>query len=249
MSQHDPDTPAIDVRGISKRFGSVDALLDVTLAVMPREVVGLLGPNGAGKSTLTRILATTVLPDAGVATVCGIDVVAEPARARHVLGVSLSDERSWYWRLSGRQNLRFFAALYGYGRKQSAERVSELLHRFDLDAAADRRFDGYSAGMKSKLSLARALLPDPPVLLLDEPTRSLDPIAAAEFRKIIVQLVEEHDKAVLLATHNLEEAALLSNRVAVLAGGRVVESTSARSSAETLALLLRAATRPEHVKS
>ena len=184
-------TPAIHARGLTKRFGPVTALDGVDLDVGGGEVVALLGANGAGKSTLLRILSTTVLPDEGVAWVAGNDVVAEPLAARRALGVALGDERSWYWRLSGRQNLEFFAVLYGIRRKEARRRVQELLGEVGLNHAADRRFDGYSAGMRARLSLARALVASPPVILLDELTRSLDPVAVSDFRTQVRRLASE----------------------------------------------------------
>lgn len=209
------------IRDVAKRFGRVQALDGVSLTVAPGEIVALLGPNGAGKSTLMRIIATTVLPDSGQVFVQGRDAIAHPADARRALGIALGDERSWYWRLSGRRNLEFFAALYGFARRPAAERVTDLLEKVGLTAAADLRFDGYSTGMKMRLSLARALLPSPPVLLLDEPTRSLDPVAAASFRAQVIELRRERNIAVLYTTHDLHEAAAIASRVVVLARGQV----------------------------
>lgn len=230
--------PVIEMCGVAKRFGHTVALDHVDLTVGPGELVALLGPNGAGKSTLTRILATIVLPDIGTAKVCGHDVVSQSARVRRSIGVTLSEERSWYWRLSGRRNLEFFAALYGFNRRDAAERSAALLHQLDLSEAADRRFDGYSAGMKARLSLARALLPDPPVLLLDEPTRSLDPVATAVFREVLRDLVQKQHKAVLLTTHDLHEAANLATRIVFLVKGRISNTAAGDTSAETLEKLL-----------
>jgi ABC-2 type transport system ATP-binding protein len=214
-------TDGISIRGITKRFRSVQALAGIDLDVARGEIVALLGPNGAGKSTLMRILATTVRPDGGSARVGGHDVVTQSAAARRSFGLALGDERSWYWRLSGRQNLEFFAALYGLPRRSAAAVIAELLAEVGLAEAADRRFDGYSTGMRTRLSLARALLPDPPVLLLDEPSRSLDPVAAAAFRQRVVALGRDRRMAILYATHDLHEAAAIASRVVVLAAGRV----------------------------
>ncbi len=211
----------IAIRGLAKRFRSVQALAGVDLDVDRGEIIALLGPNGAGKSTLIRILATTVLPDSGTARIGGFDIVAQSAAARRSFGLALGDERSWYWRLSGRQNLAFFASLYGLSRLDGANRVDQLLSDVGLSEAADRRFDGYSTGMRMRLSLARALLPDPPVLLLDEPTRSLDPVAAVAFRQRVVGLGRERTIAILYATHDLHEASAIATRVVVLAAGQV----------------------------
>jgi ABC-type multidrug transport system ATPase subunit len=211
----------IHVRGLRKRFAGVQALDGIDLDVEPGQVVALLGPNGAGKSTLIRILGTAVLPDEGQATIAGHDVVADSRAARRSCGLMLSDERSWYWRLSGRQNLQFFAALYGYRRDHARTRAAELLDQFGLTDAADRPFGSYSAGMRARLSLGRSLLPDPAVLLLDEPARNLDPVASARFREAVRRLAADRGVAVLFATHDLHEAADLASRVVALDGGRV----------------------------
>ena len=213
--------PAIHARGLAKRFGQVTALDGVDLDVAAGEVVALLGPNGAGKSTLLRVLSTTVLPDHGRACVDGHDVVEDPLGARQALGVALGDERSWYWRLTGRANLEFFAVMYGMRRRDARRRVEELLCEVGLSDAADRRFDGYSAGMRARLSLARAMVASPPVLLLDEPTRSLDPVAASEFRGHVRRLAGDQRRAVLFTTHDLHEAADTASRVLGLVAGRV----------------------------
>lgn len=151
----------------------------------------------------------------------GHDVVADPAAVRRVVGVSLGDERSWYWRLSGRRNLEFFAVLHGLNRAEAKSRAHELLDEVDLSEAADRRFDGYSSGMRARLSLARALLNRPSILLLDEPTRNLDPLASVVFRETVLRLVHEHRSSVLFATHDLHEAAGLADRVIGLDRGRI----------------------------
>jgi ABC-2 type transport system ATP-binding protein len=216
----------------------VRALADVDLEVGRGEIVALLGENGAGKSTLIRILATTVLPDAGEVTLMGHDVVSAPASARAALGLMLGNERSWYWRLSGRRNLEFFGALYGLRRKAAAANAAELLELVGLDASADRRVSDYSSGMRARLSLARALLREPPVILLDEPSQSLDPVAAAGFRDLITHAARERDSAVLLATHNLHEAAEVATHVVVLAHGKVTDTLSGGSAADLESVML-----------
>jgi ABC-2 type transport system ATP-binding protein len=218
----------IRIREIRKRFRDVQALDGVSLDVEPGEVVALLGPNGAGKSTLIRILGTTVLPDSGSATVAGRDVVRDPMAARRSLGVMIGDERSHYWRISGRRNLAFFAALVGLPRREAEARAAVLLDAVGLSDAADRRVLGYSSGMRARLSLARALLGDPPLLLLDEPTRNLDPLAAAGFRESASRLAGERRTGILFATHDLHEAVAMSTRILVLAAGRIVLEEQAR---------------------
>ncbi|MFQ5664058.1 MAG: ABC transporter ATP-binding protein [Terriglobia bacterium] len=232
-------TPAITVQAVSKKFrddhgllgwrrrGSaarrIVALNGITLEVASGEVFGLVGPNGAGKTTLLKILATLVLPDQGAARVGGFDVVREPRETRRRLGVMLEVERSFYARLSGRQNLEFFAALYALDGPPVQKRIAEVLERVGLAEVADRRFVKYSVGMQHRLGLSRALLPEPPVLLLDEPTRSLDPMTAVEFRRLLRdQLAHRQGKTILLASHSLAEVEQLCDRLAVLDRGEIV---------------------------
>lgn len=213
--------PAIEICGVGKRFGDLVALDQIDLEVRGGEIVALVGPNGAGKSTLLRILGTAVLPDSGTASIAGFDVVTSSADARRSLGFLLADERSWYWRLTGRHNLEFFGALHGFRRRAAAARADQLLEGFGLSSAADRPFGEYSSGMRLRLSLARALLAEPPVLLFDEPTRSLDPIATKHFRDLALATANDRGSAVLIATHDLHEAATLASTVAVLDRGRI----------------------------
>jgi ABC-2 type transport system ATP-binding protein len=199
------------------------ALQAVSLEVSAGSIVGLLGPNGAGKTTLLKILAGLILPTAGTARVGGWDTRADERKVKGALGLMTSDERSFYWRLTGRQNLRFFGSLHGLHGRTLEERIRYLLHRLELEEPADKPFGDYSSGMKQRLAMARALLHDPPVLLLDEPTRSLDPISAKHLRRFIAdELHGREGKALLLATHNLPEAEQLCERVAVLSGGRIL---------------------------
>jgi ABC-2 type transport system ATP-binding protein len=199
----------------------VHALRGVDLHVKTGEIFGLLGPNGAGKTTLLKILSCLVLPDAGRAELHGCDVRQEN-KVKFRLGLVHSDERSFYWRLSGRDNLRFFARLYDVPGKRIDSRIDELLRKVDLTEAAPRRFSDYSSGMKQRLAIARALLHDPPILLMDEPTRSLDPAASLSLRALIRDELKGRDgKTVLLATHNLREAEALCDRIAILVSGTV----------------------------
>lgn len=216
------DAEGIKVRGLVKRFGTVTALDGLDIDVARGEIVSLLGPNGAGKSTLLRILGTIVLPDAGSASVCGVDVTEDPLAARRKIGLMIGDERSFYWRVTGRRNLTFFAALHGMRRRQALARAAELLEVVGLTEAADRPVRAYSSGMRARLSLARALLGRAPLLLLDEPTQNLDPLAASRFRDTAISLAGEQGAGILLATHDLHEAVAISTRIVVLAGGRSV---------------------------
>ena len=202
---------------------SVCALSDVSCEVRGGEFFGLLGENGAGKTTLFKILATLVLPDAGSATVSGFDVLRTPHRVREVLAPVIADERSLNWRLSARENMRLFASLHDLRGAEATRRIDELLALVDLVEAADRQVSGFSSGMKQRLLVARTLLAKPSVLLLDEPTRSLDPISARSFRRFLREDVAlAHGCTVLLATHNAEEAFELCDRVGVLHKGRLV---------------------------
>jgi ABC-2 type transport system ATP-binding protein len=210
-----------------RRAERVTALRDISLETRAGEIYGLLGPNGAGKTTLLKILAGLVLPSAGRALVGGVDVARDDRAVKRSIGFVTSDERSFYWRLTGRENLDFFARLYGL-RSSEARRVSsELLDVMDMASIADRSFMSYSTGMKQRLAIARALLHDPPILCLDEPTRSLDPIAAKHLRRFVIdRLNRERGKTVLLATHNLQEAEEMCGRLVVLDRGRVLRQGS-----------------------
>jgi len=199
------------------------ALRDVSLEVPEGAIFGLLGSNGAGKTTLLKILSCLILPTGGTVRVGGHDLQRNNGSIQRVLGFVSSDERSFYWRLTGRQNLRFFGSLYQLHGKALSERIAYLLDRLELGEQADKPFGDYSSGMKQRLAMARALLHDPPILLLDEPTRSLDPISAKHLRRFIVEELNGREKKTLfLATHNLQEAEQLCHRVAVLSKGRVL---------------------------
>jgi ABC-2 type transport system ATP-binding protein len=236
--------PAVRLRNVSKRFALrrpwaevirrpaarsyAVALADVSLEVGPGEFFGLLGPNGAGKTTLFKVLSTLVLPDAGSAQVDGHDVVRRPGAVRQVLAPVIADERSLLWRLSARENLRLYAVLLQLPRGKRAPRVAEMLDVVGLTDAAERHVGGYSTGMKRRLLIARALLARPKVLLLDEPTASLDPLSARRFRQFLREEVAgRHGCAVMLATHQTEEALELCDRLAVLDRGRLLATGTA----------------------
>lgn len=205
------------------RAERIHALRGVSFHVREGDIFGLLGPNGAGKTTLLKILSCLVLPDRGRALIGGVDTTQEQ-RVKPQIGLVHSDERSFYWRLSGRENLRFFAELYDVPRTRIEGRIDELLARVDMAEAADRRFADYSSGMKQRLAITRALLHDPPILLMDEPTRSLDPASALALRQFILEELKRKDgKTILLATHNLREAEAICDQVAILIQGQVRE--------------------------
>ena len=208
-----------------KKPKRVEALNGVSLRVGSGEVFGLLGPNGAGKTTLIKILATLILPDGGDARICGYDLCNQPQRVRRMIGLINTSERSFYWRLTGRQNLKFFAALSNLSDSSGKKRVEKLLDMVGLNEKADTAFMKYSTGQQQRLALARALLSDPQVLLMDEPTRSLDPMAASEFRRFTrKELVGEQGKTVLWCTHNLKEAEEVCDRLAIIHKGKVIAS-------------------------
>jgi len=205
----------------------ITALAGVSLDIHPGEVFGILGPNGAGKTTLLKILAGLVVPTGGTATVGGLDVRHHDRAVRRLIGFASSDERSFYWRLSGRENLEFFARLYGLHGRDAGRRTAALIGDLDLGGDASRPFMDLSSGMKQRFIIARALLHDPPIVCLDEPTRSLDPIAAKHVRALIsATLRGRSGKTILLATHNLQEAEQICDRVVVLDHGRVLRQGS-----------------------
>jgi len=209
------------------RAESVVGLRDVNLVIPRGAIYGILGPNGAGKTTFLKVLSGLILPTTGRVAVEGYDVATDDRRVRERIGFVTADERSFYWRLSGYENLLFFARLYGFDAAGARRRVDELAAAMEIAEFAGRQFMGYSTGMRQRLAICRALLHDPPVICLDEPTRSLDPIAAKHLRQFIAaRLHADARKTVLLATHNLVEAEELCDRVAILAQGRVVRQGS-----------------------
>jgi ABC-2 type transport system ATP-binding protein len=198
----------------------VAAVQDVNLAVTPGETFGLLGPNGAGKTTLVKMLCTLILPSAGGAQIAGHSL-DQAAAIRAAVGLVVTDERSFYWRLTGRQNLDFFAALYGLHGSTARQRVAEVLSAVEMTGRAEDQFSHYSTGMRQRLAMARSLLHRPQILFLDEPTRSLDPKAQARLHRLLLQLASERGVTIFLITHDLSEAEKLCRRVAVMHEGRV----------------------------
>ena len=206
------------------RKPSAEALRDVSFDVQEGEIFGLIGPNGAGKTSLTKIIATLVQPTTGTVTVKGYDSVRESAEVRRVIGLAAAEERSFYWRLTLEQNLMFFARLYSIPKRKALARVSELLAQLDLENSARQRFGQLSTGNKQRMAIARVLLNEPPILLLDEPTRSLDPLAAARMRLFIGSLAKKDPPVtILLTSHNLNEIEELCRRIAIISHGRIRE--------------------------
>jgi ABC-2 type transport system ATP-binding protein len=231
--------PIVEIRSLEKRYvirrgwkqtlrtpaaRDIRLALDgVDLSVSRGECFGVLGQNGAGKSTLFKILATLVLPDSGVAKVGGFDVTREAAQVRRMLIPVIPAERSLYWRVSAEENLRLYASLYGLDRATARRRIAEVLALVGLEDAGRKQVGLYSSGMKQRLLIGRALLGRPDVLLLDEPTRSLDPISAREFRAFLRRQVRDSQgTTILLATHDHQEVTELCDRVAVLDRGRLL---------------------------
>lgn len=238
------EAPVLVVEELSKRFfqprpwrevlrapfarRETTALSQVSLAVGAGEFFGLLGANGAGKTTLMKIIATLIRPDQGRVRVGGYEVTTHGGQVRALVALSLATERGLYWRLSGRENLRLFAALHAIPRDEVPGRVQESLRDVGLEEPADRMVREYSSGMVQRLLIARALLSYPRLLLLDEPTRSLDPVAAREFRRFLRdELSTRRQCAVVLATHDADEAFNLCQRVAILDRGAIVAAGSA----------------------
>lgn len=233
------ETPAVQIANLTKYFPvqrgwaelvrepfrrqTVPALLDTSIRVAAGSCHGILGPNGAGKTTLFRILATLVEADAGEATVMGHDVGRDGAAVRAALGHVIPNERSLYWRLSGLENLVLFGSLYGLAGRQATSRIEQVMSVVGLEPSDGRLVAVYSSGMRQRLLIARALLNRPRVLLLDEPTRSLDPVSARNFRTFLQQeVIGREGCTVLLATHDPEDVHELCDRVAVLNVGEVL---------------------------
>lgn len=215
----------IETNSLTKEFirrrGSTLAVNNVNLRVEDGEIFGLLGPNGAGKTTLIKTLCCLILPTKGRAKVAGFDILENEDEVKASIGLVSGDERSFYLRLTGRQNLHFFASLYNLSPKEAKMRIKELLDYLDI-TEADRRFQECSTGMKQRLAIARSLLNNPRVIFMDEPTKSLDPLVALNLRKFIKQkLVGEQKKTVFFSTHNLKEAYELSDRLALMDRGEI----------------------------
>jgi ABC-2 type transport system ATP-binding protein len=202
---------------------TVPALRGISFQVRPGEILALVGANGAGKSTLLRVLTTLLLPTRGRAEVCGFDVARDPAKVRLQIGYHTGADNCFYSRLSGRENLELFAVLNNLSRADASQRIAELTDLFGLGPLLDHQLRTLSTGSIHRLGLARAMLHRPSVLFLDEPTRSLDPLAAADFRRFLVQrIVGDLGATVLFASHTLAEVDQLANQVAVLDRGRLL---------------------------
>jgi sodium transport system ATP-binding protein len=218
--------PAVELDALTKHFGTTCVVDSVSLRVQPGEVVGLLGPNGAGKTTTLRMLAGLISPTKGSARVCGIDVAADALSARRKLGF-LTTSTALYDRLTVREILRIFGELQGLDRDRLRQRIETLTAELELASFLDQRCGTLSSGQKQRASIARAVIHDPAVYVLDEPTAALDPLASSAILEL-VKSARERNKAVLFSTHRMEEAEFLCDRLAFLRHGKVVaEGTAA----------------------
>lgn len=210
----------IEVERLTKDFDGFRAVDNITLSVPPGKVLAMLGPNGAGKTTTVRMMTSILAPSSGKAIIAGYDVVKQPEMVRASVGV-LTEQHGLYERMKAVEYLEFFGEVYHIPRKISHERALQLMERFGLSFALDKRLGEYSKGMKQKLALVRALLHNPPVLLLDEPTSAMDPLSAKQVRDAIIEL--QHDqRTFLITTHNLTEAQMLADSIAIIRRGRII---------------------------
>ena len=231
------NAPMVRVRGLTKVFsherrfgqilrgesaGSTTAVDDVSFDIADGEVFGLVGPNGAGKTTLLRMLGTLIVPSSGQASVAGFEVCLEAAQVRQCIGMVASNERSFFWRLTGWQNLRFFADLYHLDTRRAEHWIGELLELLDLSAIANQRFESYSTGTKQRFAIARGLLHRPQVLFMDEPTKGVDPKSSADIIALIRErVVNRARQTVIITSHNLREIEQLCQRTLIMEHGRV----------------------------
>lgn len=198
------------------------ALTNVSLDIQSGDRIALMGPNGAGKTTLLKLIGGLLFPTEGEIIVNGFNTFRDNHSARKLIGFVFNEERSFFWRLSGRQNLEFFGALDNLSGKHLHERIQHMIHLVGLEHAADRPVSAYSSGMKQRLALARVLMADPEVLILDEPTRALDPVACDEMVDLILADIHQSlKKTLLIATHRPEEAMTLCNKVMVISNGHL----------------------------
>ncbi len=218
------ETDAIVVREVGKTFaGKRSSIIEsATFTVRRSTVFGIVGANGAGKTTLLKMLATLTIPSYGEIAIDGVDARREPQRVRRLIGVALADDRSFYYRLSGRQNLEFFGNLAGLRGRALTSRIDTVVGQVDLAESIDRHYATYSTGMRHRLVMARALLGDAPILILDEPTRAVDPAHAMEMRSLVRdELCHAAGKTVVIATNSLEEAWSTCDRIGVIRDGRI----------------------------
>jgi sodium transport system ATP-binding protein len=210
----------IEARSLSKRFGSISAVDNVSFVARDGEITGLLGPNGAGKSTCLRMLYGVVTPDAGHASIDGLDIRGETSKARAHLGV-LPHAAGLYNNLSARENIAYFGALQGLDRRRLRQRTAQLAEALGMQPFIDRRVKGFSQGQRIKVALARALVHDPGNLMLDEPTNGLDVMAIRNLRDML-QKLKSQGRCILFSSHVMQEVAALCDRVVIIGQGRVL---------------------------
>jgi ABC-2 type transport system ATP-binding protein len=221
-----PDEPImIEAARLSKTFGSFVAVNDVSLRVKAGGVLALLGPNGAGKTTTVRMLSGILVPTVGQARIAGLDVVTHAAEIRGRVGV-LSELPGLYLRSTAREYLDFFGSVYGLPKADRQARITDLMTQFEMSEVLDRRLNEFSKGMKQKLALIRTMLHDPDVLLLDEPTSAMDPQSARLVHDTLVQLRDQHRRSIVLCTHNLIEAEMMADHIAIIRRGQIVAEGS-----------------------
>ncbi len=207
----------------SRKTVSVNAIDNLNFEIKRGELFGLLGPNGAGKTTLVKMLCTLLPPDKGTALINGYDVVKQQMQVKRSLGTLFSvGERGFFWRLNGYRNLEFFAAIYNVPRQKRQKRIMEVMRLVGLENNALQLYQKYSGGMKRKLALARTLLADPPIIMLDEPTTGLDAISSRNIRDFVKTAVQEKGKTVLYTTHYIEEAAQICTKIGILKQGKII---------------------------
>lgn len=211
----------IETHELTKYFGEFRAVDNMTLQVESGEVMAMLGPNGAGKTTTVRMMTSILNPSSGWAKVAGYSVIDHPEQVRANVGV-LTEQHGLYERMRGLEYLDFFGRIYHLSPQERNKRARGLMERFGLGDSLDKRLGEYSKGMKQKLALVRAMLHNPPVLLLDEPTSAMDPMSAKQVRDAIIELQRDEHRTFLITTHNLTEAQILADRIAIIRHGRII---------------------------
>lgn len=214
------DGMMIETSELTKDFGAFRAVNNVNLQVQPGEVLAMLGPNGAGKTTTVRMMTSILAPTSGTAKIAGFDVRQQPEQVRAHVGV-LTEQHGLYERMKGIEYLDFFGQIYRLPKDARRKRARDLMERFGLGDALDKRLGEFSKGMKQKLALVRAMLHNPPVLLLDEPTSAMDPQSAKQVRDAIIELRRD-ERSFMITTHNLTEAQLLADRIVIIRHGRII---------------------------
>lgn len=232
-------TPTIEIKKVSKWFSpsfslsrfwkkrpKVKALDQINLTINPGTLFALVGPNGAGKTTLLRLLSTLLLPDEGEVRIHGYSSLTDASKIRERVAFTMGHEGGFYWRLTARENLEFFATLYDLNRSETKRKIEEASQLFGMEEYLDRSYQTLSTGMRQRVALARSFLNGATLLLADEPTKSLDPLARKELRVLFQKLATEHGKTVVLATHDLNEASEIADQIGILHQGRLVKTVT-----------------------